>query len=431
MATPIPTVNAPAAKAPSVWFRPSALVERCNLGERFGALTYRDYRLLFFGQAVSSIGGWMQMIAQGWLVYALTGSSFWLGAVALARAIPVFGFSLIGGSVADRYDRRFVIAVANGSTAVLAFILGTLAWTNTIQVWHIVAIAFLMGAAFSFEVPCRQALISTMVDEKHLVSAVGLNSIAFNVAAVIGPAIAGVLILYTDEGALFMLNGASYLAVVGTVMMTRPAPCAPPSKSSLIESTFNGLRYVWRTPELLALVSLMAITSLLARPYIQLLPVFARDVLEIGAAGLGALNSAAGGGALLAAIVVAATGTFRRRGLYVAMSGMILGLALVVFSMSATLAVSFVATAVLGFCSTFSSISANTMLQANSDPRMRGRVMGLHSLTMMGIMPLGTMLEGALGSLVGVPVVLFLGGFATAAAGLFIAVRARRLRVLD
>ena len=426
MATSIPSV-----KKPPLWLQPSALIERCKLGERFGALTYRDYRLLFFGQAVSSVGGWMQMIAQGWLVYALTGSSFWLGAVALARAIPVFIFSLIGGSVADRYDRRFVIAVANGSTAVLAFILGTLAWTNTISVWHVVVIAFLMGAAFSFEVPCRQALISTMVEEKDLVSAVGLNSIAFNLAAVIGPALAGILILYTDEGALFMLNGATYLAVVGTVMMTRAAPCAPPTKKSLLDSTVDGLRYVWRTPELLALVSLMAVTSLLARPYIQLLPVFARDVLDIGAAGLGLLNSAAGGGALVAAITVAVLGTFRRRGLWVALSGMILGLALAVFAMSATLAVSFVATAILGFCATFSSISANTMLQANSNPKMRGRVMGLHSLTMMGIMPLGTMLEGALGSVMGVPLVLLIGGGVTAAVGLFIAVRARRLRVLE
>src|SRR5918997_3990675 len=178
----------PSAKKPVFWLQPSALVERCNLGERFGALTYRDYRLIFFGQAVSSIGGWMQMIAQGWLVYALTDSSFWLGAVALARAIPVFIFSLIGGSVADRYDRRFVVATANGSTAGRAFILGTLAWTNLVSVWHVVVIAFLMGAAFSFEVPCRQALVSDMVEEKDLVSAVGLNSVAFNTAAVFGPA---------------------------------------------------------------------------------------------------------------------------------------------------------------------------------------------------------------------------------------------------
>jgi len=411
--------------------RPSALIERCKLGERFGALANRDFRLLFFGQAVSSVGGWMQMVAQGWLVYGLTESPFWLGAVALARAVPIFVFSLIGGSVADRYDRRMVIAVANGATAALAFLLGVLAWTNTVSVWHVVTIASLMGAAFAFEVPCRQVLIGSMVGEKDLVGAVGLNAIAFNLAAVVGPALAGVLILSTDEGALFLLNGASYIAVVGTVLLTRPAPCAPPSKAGLLESTLDGLRYVRRTPELLALVSLMAITSLLARPYIQLLPVFARDVLQIGAGGLGALNSAAGGGALAAAMAVAMLGTFRRRGLWVALSGMVLGLALAVFAMSATLAVSLAAAAILGFCATFGSISANTMLQANSSPKMRGRVMGLHGLTMMGIMPLGTMLEGALGSVIGVPLVLLLGGGATAAAGLCIAVRARRLRALD
>src|SRR4051812_9517236 len=167
----------------------AVLVERCRLGERFGAFTYRDYRLLFAGQAVSSIGSWMQMVAQGWLIYALTGSPFYLGLVALARAVPVFVFSLIGGAVADRADRRLVIAVANGFAGILATVLGLLVWADAVSIWHIIAVAFFSGLAFSFEVPCRQALVSDIVDEKDVVSAVGLNSLAFNAAAVIGPAI--------------------------------------------------------------------------------------------------------------------------------------------------------------------------------------------------------------------------------------------------
>ncbi|MCC6178878.1 MAG: MFS transporter [Chloroflexi bacterium] len=419
-----------ALRSAALPFTASGLVGRLGLRERFGALTYRDFRLIFFGQAISAIGSWMQMIAQGWIVYELTGSSFYLGLVAFARALPVFGFSLVGGTVADRADRRTVIAMANSVVAVLSLLLGILIWTQYVAVWHIIAVSFLSGLAFSFEVPCRQALVTDLVERKDLVSAVGLNSVAFNTAAVIGPALASLLILVTDEGALFMLNGVSYVAVVISVMMIRPVQSAPPSKGSLLDSMLNGLRYVWKTPELLALVGLMAVTSLLARPYNQLLPVFASDILQIGVAGLGALTGAAGAGALVAALLVAALGTFKHRGLVVALSGVLFGAVLVVFALSTSPAVSLAACAVLGFCSTFSSISANTMLQAYSSARMRGRVMGLHGLTMMGIMPLGTMLEGSLGSVVGVPAVLLLGGGLTGAVALWITLRASRLRML-
>src|SRR5581483_3850551 len=194
------------------------LINRLRLGERFGACASRDFRLIFFGQAVSAVGSWMQMVVQGWLVYALTGSSFYLGLVALARAVPVVVCSLLGGAIADRADRRRVIAVANALAGLLAAALGVLIWTHTVTIWHIVAVAFLSGLAFAFETPCRQALVSDVVADKDLVSAVGLNSLAFNIAAVIGPALAGILILWVDAGAIFMLNGVSYLAIVASIL---------------------------------------------------------------------------------------------------------------------------------------------------------------------------------------------------------------------
>jgi MFS family permease len=218
--------------------------------------------------------------------------------------------------------------------------------------------------------------------------------------------------------------------VVATIMMTRPAPCAGGGKRGLLEDTIAGLRYVWQTPELLALIGLMVITSLLARPYNQLLPVFASDVLQIGAAGLAALNAAAGIGAIVAGVLVAALGTFPRRGLFAVLSGVLFGSVLIVFALSRSLAVSLAMAALLGFCSTYSSISANTLLQAYSSSRMRGRVMGLHGLTMMGIVPLGAMLEGALGGTAGVPIVLFYGGVLTVVATLVITVRGARVHTL-
>jgi MFS family permease len=207
----------PTRPLPSLSVQRASLVERLHLAERFGACASRDFRLLFFGQAVSAIGTWMQMVVQGWLVYSLTGSPFYLGLVALARAVPVVIFSLVGGAVADRADRRLVIGVANGVAGILAAILGVLIWTRMVTIWHIVAIAFLLGLAFAFETPCRQALISDIVEEKDLVSAVGLNSLAFNIAAVIGPAVAGGLIVWMDAGAVFLLNGLSYAAVVAAI----------------------------------------------------------------------------------------------------------------------------------------------------------------------------------------------------------------------
>jgi len=422
------TLPVPAAARPAPI---PGLLDRYNLRERFGVFTYRDYRLLFAGQAVSAIGSWMQLVAQGWLVYALTGSPFYLGLVALARAIPTVVFSLIGGAVADRADRRLVIAAANGVAGLLAGVLGLLVWFNAVSIWHIIAISFFSALAFSFEVPCRQALISDIVDEKDVVSAVGLNSLAFNIAAVIGPALAGILIMRIDEGAIFLLNGASYAAVVASILMTRPGQCCGSSDRSVLSDTYAGLKYVWRTPELLALIGLMVITSLLARPYTQLLPVFASDVLQIGAAGLAALNAAAGGGAIVAGIVVAVFGTFPRRGLVIALSGVVFGVALSVFAFSTSMFVSMAAAGVLGLCGTYSSIGANTMLQTYSEERLRGRVMGLHGLTMMGLVPLGAMLEGSLGSAINVPTVLCAAGALTAVATLFIAVRAARLRELE
>ena len=373
----------------------------------------------------------MQLVAQGWLVYTLTGSSFYLGLVALARAIPVLLFSLVGGAVADRHDRRTIMACANGVVALLAFALGVLTWSGAVQVWHVVGIAFLMGTALSFEMPSRQSLVSEIVEPKDVVNAVGLNSVAFNTAAVVGPALAAILIERTGEGSVFMLNGVSYLAVVLAAILMRPPRRAAHGSGGILANVLTGLRYVRGAPELLALVLLMAVTSLLARPYIQLLPVFARDVLQAGAAGLGALNAAAGGGAVAAAMLVAVLGSYPRRGLALALSVALFGAALVVFALSTSYSLSLATAAALGFLSAFSGINTNTMLQTHSDPRLRGRVMSVHGLTMMGVVPLGTMLEGALGSVVGVPPVVLLGGAVTLLAALATALLVPRLRRLE
>jgi MFS family permease len=371
------------------------------------------------------------MVAQGWLVYSLTGSPLYLGLVSLARAIPVFTFTLVGGAVADRYDRKTIVSVMNAVVALLAFTLGALTLSGMITVWHVIVIAFLMGTAFSFELPSRQSLISEIVEPKDVVNAVGLNSVAFNTAQIVGPALAAILIVQIGEGGVFLLNGTTYLAVVlGTVLM-RPILARPRAGGGILSNVVEGLRYVRRMPELFALVLLGSLVSLLARPYIQLLPAFAADVLEVGASGLGALNAATGAGALVGAVLVAAFGSYRRRGWALMLSFIGFGVGLVAFAMSGSFAVSLGVAVALGFVSAYSGISSNTVLQTRSDARMRGRVMSLHGLTMMGIVPLGVMLEGALGSLFGVPYVVAVGGVLAALAAIAATILVPRLRNLE
>ncbi len=403
---------------------------RSPSGSRLGALRYRDFRLIFFGQAVGATGTWMQLVAQGWLVYTLTDSPFYLGLVGLARAVPAFLFALVGGAVADRYDRRAIMAIANGVISALALTLGVLTLSGVVQVWHVVLLAFVMGTAFSFEMPSRQSLVSHTVEPKEVVNAVGLNSVAFNTAAVIGPALAAVLIELIGEGGVFLVNAASHLVIVPAALMMRPVKGSP-SQGGILANVVDGLRYVRRAPELLGLVLLGATLSLLARPYGQLMPVFARDILEAGASGLGALNAATGAGALVGAVLVATSGSYPRRGLVLVLSGAGFGAALVLFSLSTSFVLSLVIAIGLGFFSAFAGINSNAMLQTHSDPRMRGRVLSLHGLSMMGVVPLGVMLEGALGSLVGVPLVLGIGGAISFLVALGVAFLAPKVRSLE
>jgi MFS family permease len=427
------TLSAPAASstAIAVAHAEKPAVGTFARGGRFGALTYYDFRLAFFGQCISAVGSWMQMVALGWLIYDLTESSLYLGLVGLARAIPALIFTLIGGAAADRYNRRWIVGIANAVVTICAFVLGILCLTHTVSVWHIIAIAFITGTAFAFEVPSRQALISSIVGPKDVVGALGLMSVAFNTAQIIGPALAAVLIEWFDEGPVFLMNGVAYSAVVVAAIAMRVSGRGPArSSGSIIANILDGLRYIRRTPELCGLVISMAAVSLLARPFGQLMPAFARDVLDVGAAGLGALNSAAGAGALLGAVLAAGLGTYRGRGFWLLVSAGAFGLLLVAFGLSQSFMLSMVLCCGIGLASAFSGINTNTMLQTHADPRMRGRVISLHGLTMMGMVPLGTMLEGAIGSVTGVPSVVVLAGLASVIIVAYTIVSSPKVRAL-
>ena len=374
----------------------------------------------------------MQMVTLGWLIYDLTGSSLYLGLVGLARAIPALIFTLVGGAAADRYNRRLIVGVTNAVVTVCTLVLGVLCITRTVNVWHILVIAFITGTAFAFEVPSRQALISSIVDPKDVVGALGLMAIAFNTAQVVGPAFAALLIEWIGEGPVFLLNGVAYSTVVlaALVMHTSGRP-ASRGNGSIVANILDGLRYIRRTPELCWLVISMAVVSFLARPFTQLMPAFARDVLDVGAAGLGALNSAAGAGALVGAVLAAALGMYRGRGLALMLSAAGFGLLLVAFGLSTSFTLSLVLCGAIGLLSSFSGINTNTMLQTHADARMRGRVISLHGLTMMGVVPLGVMLEGALGSIMTVPTMVIVAGGLSVLVVIYTIVAAPKVRALD
>ncbi len=377
----------------------------------FDALRVRDFRLFWFGLIVSNIGTWMQMIGQGWLVLQLTGSPFWLGLVAFARAVPVIGFSLFAGVVADRVDRRRLLLTTQSVVGALSLLLAVLTSLEIITVWQIMTIAFMSASVMSFDMPARQAMVPDLVGKDRLMNAIGLNSAAWNGAAVIGPSLAGVLIGVIGVAGCFYLNAVSYLAVVAAVWTIRARGKGGAARGALWDKLTEGLRYIRGHRVVFALFALVAVPSLLGRPYQQLMPVFARDVLGGGPRLYGLLMAASGIGALLGALATASLGSFGRKGPILLGSTVSFGLALVAFALSGRIGLSLGLLTLAGVGQTLYMGAANTLLQTTVPDEFRGRIMSVYSLILGGFMPLGGMLLGSVATLAGsVPLVVAAGG---------------------
>jgi MFS family permease len=376
----------------------------------FEALAVRDFRLLWTGMVVSNIGSWMQMIGQGWLVLQLTNSPFWLGMVAFARAVPVLALSLVAGVLADRVDRRRLLLVTQSVAGVMALLLAVLTSLGVIRVWQIIAIAFVSAGAMAFDNPARQALVPDLVGKERLMNAVGLNSAAWNGAAVLGPSLAGVAIGVIGVAGCFYLNAISYLAVIWAIWAMGTYATGA-RRGTLWENLAEGLRFIRRHRVVLAIFVLVAAPSLLGRPYQQLMPVFARDVLGGGPRTYGALMSASGAGALVGALLTASLGAYRHKGWLLLGSSAAFGLMLIAFAYSTWLPLSLALLVLAGGGSTLYMGAANTLLQTGVPAEFRGRIMSVYSLTLGGFMPLGGMLLGSAASLTGsVALVVAAGG---------------------
>lgn len=359
----------------------------------FQALSIPNYRRYISGQAVSLVGTWMQMAAQAWLVLTLTHSATTLGLIVALQTLPILLLGPYGGVVADRVDKRRLMVALQAMMGLQALALGLLTVTNVVTIWEIGALAVLLGLNNAFESPSRQSFMLEMVGEGSLRNAVSLNSVLVNVARSVGPAVAGVLIATVGEGVCFLLNSASFVAVIYSLSTLdrsslRPSPPAARAPGQLRE----GLSYVRRTPELLVPLLMMALAGMLAYEFQVSLPVMAKQGLHVGAAGYGFMTAAMGVGAVLGGLLVAAVGRTGVRTLSFAAAAF--GLLLALAALAPSLPVELIALALVGWASISFMATGNSTLQLAAEPTMRGRVMSLWFVAFQGSTPIGGPLVG-------------------------------------
>jgi predicted MFS family arabinose efflux permease len=365
----------------------------------------RAYRYLFVGTMLTMTGNFMQMVAQGWLIYDLTSSPTWLGIVSFARGLPMLILALVAGVIVDRVDRRTVLITAQGLTALIAVVLALLIATDLIQPWHVAVTAFLAGCLFVLIIPARQALLSTTIERSQLGPAIALMSTGQNSGRIIGPALAGVLIAVLGVAMSFAVQAVGFVLALLCALMLGPQPTAQARRrGSALSSLKEGLRYVWQDPTVLALTSLQAIPAFLIMPYNQLLPIFARDILHTGPEGLGTLLMANGIGSVVGSVCIVLL-PLRRQGIFLFTSLACLGLLLAVFAVSTWLPLSIGIMGLIGAAQAIYLASNNTLVQVATPDELRGRVMSVYMMS-WGLMPLGSLPQGVLADWLGAPVVV-------------------------
>ena len=376
----------------------------------FGALRHRNFRLFLLGQFVSLSGTWMQTVAQGWLVLQLTHSAFQVGLVTTISTLPVLLFTLYGGVVADRVNKRRFLLLLQAMMLLEALALAVLTATGRVTVGWVMALAAVQGLLSAFEIPARQSFLGEMTGREDLMTAIALNSTVFNVTRVIGPAVAGVLIAAIGTAACFFLNAASYLAVLWMLAVMRP-PFAGASAAPAGRSTFrDGWRYILHTPEPRLLTFLTITFSVFGFSFAPMLPVYASQVLGAGATGYGALMSGVGVGAASAALFVAAMGHRVHREGRVFAFGALFGAGLVATSLAGHFGAALVLLTFAGCTWALTAILTNTLLQTKAPDHLRGRVMGFYSFMVVGMAPFGALQAGWVSEHFGVRTSLAIGG---------------------
>ena len=370
---------------------------------------HRNYRLFFTGQLISLMGTWITNVTQGYLVYSLTHSPFLLGLVSFAAAVPVFFFSAFGGMIADRFDRRRLLLVTQSLSCGESFLLAALTLTHVIQVWMVAALALLQGFINAFDVPIRQAMTVEMVGRHDLRHAISLNSMMFNLARVIGPPVAGILIALVGVGLCFLLDAFSYVAVIVCLSMMAFPPRVIRRQAKPLRAVLQGFAYVWREREIRASIFLIACCSAFGAAYLTLLPAVARDVLHQGSEGLGFLYGAVGAGALLGAYALARVPDRHLLATPV-VAALGFGVALLAFSQSHSFWLSLLLLLPCAFCLMLLGGSTNSIIQLLSRDDMRGRVVAIYAMGFLGMMPWGSLVLGFIAEHLGTGAAVAIGG---------------------
>ena len=390
------------------------------------ALRNPNFRMFWSGNFLSNIGTWMQNVAQGWLVLSLTGSAFWLGVVGFAGAIPFLMFTLFGGVVADRVNKRRLLLATQSAMMVLAFALAALAWLKIITVWEVVVLAFLNGMAMAMNAPSYQALVPRLVPREDLTNAIALNSAQFNMSRILGPTLGGYAMALVGVAGNFFLNGVSFLAVLWALTRIRYPEPEVSHYPGLLQSLKEGFGYVRGNRQMRVLLWLTAAASLLGIPFLTFIPYFAKIQLHSDETGLGWLMAASGLGAVLGAVTVAALGKLRHRGMVVTAGGVVFFSAIIGVCFSHTFRLTQCVLLFEGYSAILMISSFNVAIQHLCSDQMRGRVMSIYATSFLGLPPLGSLLAGvlsrhvptphALAGMAGVAAMVFVGTYAVSGA---------------
>ncbi len=381
-----------------------------TLNNTFTALKYRNYRLWFTGQMAPLVGTWMQTTAQGFLVFQLTHSAAYLGYVVFASGIPTWLLMLYGGVLIDRMPRRSLLLITQISMMILAFVLAGWVFAHLVQPWHILALAFLLGVANAFDAPARQAFVVDLVDRQDLTNAIALNSTMFQLATVVGPAVAGITYAAFGAAWCFTINGISFMAVIIALLWMHIQPSVKhPRKASAFREMMEGLRYSMKEPILRALIVTIGAMGLFTTAYMTLFPAWAVVVLHGNATTNGWLQSARGVGALIGALTVAALGRFKWKGRLLTIGTFLFPMTLIIYAVITWTPLSLLALIAVGWGFLILTNMAGTLLQMLVPEELRGRVTGVYSLVAFGTLPMGGLAAGAAAGWIGLQLTIIVG----------------------
>ncbi len=389
------------------------------IGRTFAALRHRNYRLYFSGMSVSLIGSWMQTVSAGWLVLRVTSSPFLLGVITAIEWLPSLFFSLLAGALADRVDKRRFAMITQGLLALQALSLGLLVRGHAASFWPIFWLALFAGLVSAFDLPVRQSLLYDLVGADDIINATALNSVIFNVARIVGPTIAAIIIERSGEAVNFFTNSVSYVFVVWALAAIRTSKRADQARAERVHEPLAhqiraGLRYVINHPLLARMFLCLLAISVFGYNYVLLMPVFAKYVLHGGAHALGVLLTCLGVGALLGSLTMAGRSRTSIRSLVIA--GFVFPLSLIAFAATRSLVPAAIAVALLGLCMVQFAVRFSSLLQTEANAAVRGRVLGLYNTVLVGLAPLGALQAGAIAQVYGAGAALAAGAVVCLAA---------------